>query len=270
MKKVLVGLCNNIQSNIDKIKTWSRSFKKHCDGDVVLLCTNSTEREIELCKALGIITTPILMDNPWYINHKRLLHTKEFVESSNYEYYLVTDVFDVVFQSNPFEKMEENYDVFVSGEGVNVNQEPWNSDNISKIFPNEILKCLNTEVINSGVILGKKTAIMQLMNEMYLLCESGLDSHNIKDQASLIVLVSNNKIPNLKIFNLDDGWAMHCAVSGPTQFFDGWGFRSKLKYGIPYMQDGKVYTRDGKLFDIVHQFNRIPEWDEILRKEYVK
>ena len=60
---------------------------------------------------------------------------------------------------------------------------------------------------------------------------------------------------------------MHCAVAGPTAFFDSWGFRNNLKYGIPQMKDdGRVYTQSGDLFDIVHQFNRVPEWHQKIRE----
>lgn len=269
MKKTLIGLCNNIDINFDKIKVWSKSFREFSDGDIILLCANANNKEILKCEELSIKTVPVIIDNTWYINHKRLLATKQLLETINHDLCLITDVFDVIFQADPFAMFDPNYDIFVSGEGVNVNQEPWNSDNISKIFPSYISECLNTEVINSGVIGGKRKNLIDLFTKLYELCEEGSNSHNIKDQAALIVMVSKQLIPNLKIFNLDDGWAMHCAVAGPTQFFEGWGFKDKLKYGIPKMVDDKVYTNQDKLFAIVHQFNRIPEWYKILTEKYV-
>jgi hypothetical protein len=176
-------------------------------------------------------------------------------------------VFDVIFQNNPFTKMNfDEFDLFVSGEGVNVNQEPWNSDNISKLFPEEIGNCLKNEVICSGIIAGKKIPMLKLYRKMFDLCENSTNNHNIKDQAALIVMISKNQLPNLKIFNLDDGWSMHCAVSGPTQFFTSWGFKDNIKYKIPKMIDGFVCTGDGKKYDIVHQFNRIPEWNHIINE----
>ena len=49
MKKALLGVSNNINEHISKIKVWSDSFKKFVDGDVILLCTNSTEDELKKC-----------------------------------------------------------------------------------------------------------------------------------------------------------------------------------------------------------------------------
>ena len=63
---------------------------------------------------------------------------------------------------------------------------------------------------------------------------------------------------------------MHCATSGPTEFFIPWGMKNTIqgRYNVPKMMDNKVCTNDGRVFDIVHQFNRVPEWKEVLTKEY--
>jgi hypothetical protein len=159
--------------------------------------------------------------------------------------------------------------VFVSGEGVNVFQEPWNFDVIKKILPEYLNIASNSEVINSGVIGGKRKSLITLYEKMYDLCENSLNDHNIKDQAALIVLLSKEEIENVKVFNLDEGWAVHCAVAGPTQFFEIWGFKQNLKYGIPKMINGFVCTSNGLKYDIVHQFNRIPEWEKIIKNQLI-
>ena len=269
MKTALMGLSNNVADNIIKIKTWATSFKHVSEGDVILLCDNSTPEDLKLCVDLGIIPVQVTINDLLYINHERLKHTYEYLKTSDIDLFIITDVFDVVFQGNPFEKLDTaNYDVFVSGEGVTVDEEPWNSDNINKIFPQHHLICKSTEVINSGIIAGKRTALVKLIQEMYQLCETGSNAHNIKDQAALIVMVSKNEIEHLKIFNLDDGWAMHCAVAGPTRFFQEWGFHEKIKYGIPKMVNNIVVNKYDIRYDMVHQFNRVPEWHKIIKEKY--
>lgn len=270
MKKALIGLCNNVYHNKNKIKLWAESFSKYCDGDIILLAANVNEEDIKTCEELSLKYEIITVDNVGQINHKRLFHISEFLrKDESVDLILVTDVFDVMFQNNPFSKWDlNNYDVFVSGEGVEVCQEPWNFDNIQKIFPHEITNCLNQEIICSGIIGGKKESLIILYDKMYQLCEIGQNDHNIKDQAALIVMVANNQIEKLKIFNLDDGWAMHCAVAGPTQFFESWGFKNNLKYGIPKLDFDVVKTNNGQVFDMVHQFNRIPDWHNIFNKKY--
>lgn len=271
MKKALIGLSNNIETNFNKIKVWSKSFKKHSDGDVILLCANSTETEIKMCQEIGITPIPVVVDNLWYINHKRLGNTLEFLKTSDIDLFLITDVFDVVFQSDPFIKMDLNYDIFLGTEGIKVSQEPWNRDVINKVFPNYSDKCLDYDIICSGVIGGKRESLIKLYDRLFSMCENSLDGHNIKDQAALIIMVVNNEIENLKVFELTEGWTLHCAVGGPTQFFEGWGIKNSLinRYGgVAKLVGSEVFTHTDLKYDIVHQFNRIPSWNDILIKEY--
>ena len=270
MKKALLGLSNNVGLNIDKIKVWSKSFKKYSDGEVILLCANSNQEEIQFCIDNGIIPIPVNIEDTWRINHKRLERTFEFLENSDIELFLITDVFDVVFQSNPFDKLDLTYDIFVGAEGVLVSEEPWNSDWINKLFPNDYYECINQEVICSGVIGGKRLPLINLYKRMFELCENSTNLTNIQDQAALIVMVKNKEIDNLKIFNLTDGWVVHCAIAGPTQFFESFGFKGNIenRYGIPQLITDRICTKNGDPYDMVHQFNRIPEWNEILTNQY--
>jgi len=270
MKKTLLGLSNNITTNKQKIKVWSESFRKYSDGNVVLIAANANEQDIKTCEELNIKYYQVTVDDTWYINHKRLEHTRDFIQQSDGDLFLITDVFDVVFQNDPFLKFDLNYDLFFTGEGILISEEPWNADVINKVFPGELNICINNEIICSGVIGGKKDQLVDLYTQMFDKCESGTNDHNIKDQAALILLLANNKLNNYKILNLNDAWAMHCATSGPTQFFESWGLRNNIesRYNVPKLTDGKIYTNNGELFDIVHQFNRIPEWNKILTKEY--
>jgi hypothetical protein len=271
MKKILTGLSNNISLNKQKIKVWSDSFKKHSDGEVILIAANPTDEDIETCVNLNIKYHQVTVEDTYYINHKRLEHTKDFLKISDGELFLITDVFDVVFQSDPFEKFDlDTYDLFFTSEGILVSEEPWNADVIIKVFGDDINLCRNSEIICSGVIGGKKEQLIDLYDKMFLKCESGTDKHNIKDQAALIILLEQKKIQNYKILTLNDGWAMHCATSGPTEFFIPWGMKNAIekRYNVPIMINNKVCTNDGRVFNIVHQFNRIPEWKEILTKEY--
>jgi hypothetical protein len=123
MKKILVGLANNISNNKQKIKVWSESFKKYSDGEVTLIAANASDEDLNICKELNIKYYPVTVDDIWYINHKRLEHTASFLKQSDGDLFLITDVFDVVFQSDPFDKFDLiNYDTFISAEGILVNE----------------------------------------------------------------------------------------------------------------------------------------------------
>ncbi len=270
MTTALIGLCNNVEQHLHKIRVWSASFLKvRPTGTVYLLCANATPIELKKVGDLGVVAIPCTIDNTWFINHQRLKRTYELLDTIDEEFCLVTDVFDVVFQRDPFIDLPiGGAKVFVGGEGVTVGQEPWNADNISKIFPNHRPTCQNQEVLNSGVIAGFRKSLHDLLYRMYVSCENGSNDHNIKDQAALIVLAATNQIDGLKMMTLDDGWACHCAVAGPTQFFHAWGFDRNIRYGIPKMVNDKVCTANGSPFAIVHQFNRVPQWIAALTQPY--
>lgn len=272
MKKLLIGLSNNVSLNKKKIKVWAKSYKKYCDGDLILIIANSNNDDIETCKNLNIKYYEVIVEDTWYINNKRLFHTKNLLKMVDADICLITDVFDVIFQSDPFVKLNiDEYNVFVGSEGIKLSQEPWNSDVMYKVFPNELSNCLNNDIICSGVIGGKISELIKLYEKLDYLCENSLNGHNIKDQAALNIMIAKNEIEKLKIFEVSDGWTLHCATGGPTEYFESWGFKNMQikKYGgIPYLKENIIYTYDGKIYDIVHQFNRINEWNNIITKSY--
>jgi hypothetical protein len=267
----LVGLSNNISANINKITVWGKSFKKYVSGNIYLLCANANPNELEMVSNLGINAIPVTVDDTWYINHKRLSHVKDFLERAQEDKFLITDVFDVAFQADPFVKMHTDCDIFISEEGVTVNEEPWNADNIFKLFPDQIDKCMHNQVVCSGIIGGYKQPLIKLYDKMFSLCEVSTNDHNIKDQAALMVLLANQEVHRVKQFTLNDAWTVHCAVAGPTNFFEGWGFKQCLiRKGlhIPYLENNIIKT-NGVAFDMIHQFNRIPEWNSAICGLYI-
>lgn len=262
MKTELLGISNNIEENIDKILLWSKSFQKVCDGKVVLIAGDASKSELKLLKNNNIIPFPVSISNKNEVNNERIQHTIKYLENCDADLLMITDVFDVAFQNNPFLKFDKDNDIFISSEGLRLNEEPWNADVIKKTFPDKIKNVMLDDIVCSGVIGGKKESLLKLYKNIKDLLDTSLDGHNIKDQAALIILKNENKIPNLKVFNLNDGWAVHCAVAGPSYEFKNWNLSSILKerYNIPYIKDGKIYTENGKLYDIIHQFNRIDDW----------
>lgn len=272
MKKALIGISNKIKEHKNKIKIWKESFQKFSDGEVILIAANTDEEDIRICEEeLKIKYHKVDVGDPWYINNKRLYHISEYIKTTDIDLFLATDVFDVLFQGDPFLKFDlENYDLFVSNEGIMLREEPWNTDVINKCFPGQISLCINKEITCSGVIGGKRNELSYLFDRMFKMTEEAENGHNVRDQAALILMMAKNEIQRLKVFSVNDAWAMHCQSSGPTQFFESWGLKRNLssRYGIPKLVGDKIYTEDDKLYDIVHQFNRVPEWNKILTEKY--
>lgn len=263
MRKLLLGTANNITENINKVKLWYNSFKKVCDGDVMLVVPGLTEEDKNL---LGDIPhTKVKPPNETTVNNDRLIHQEQYLQLhlNEYDVVLVTDVFDVVFLKNPFINFElDRYDLYFAAEGVLHREEPWNNDVLIKSFPEEVSYLQDKEIICSGVIAGKPLYVANLLGLMWMKCVLS-DGHDIRDQAALNILHYKKENPffsreRTKLYNINDNWCLHCAIGGPTQFFEEWGFKSILteRYKVPEYKD----------YAIVHQFNRIPTWEKELQK----
>lgn len=270
MKKALIGISDNIAKNSNKINTWAQSFKKHSDALVILIVANPSEIDLAYCNNKYIDKYVFVKIENQSINDGRLKVIADYIKESDIDLFITTDVFDVIFQGDPFLKLDlQKYDIFVGSEGINVCNEPWNADVIAKCFPQYLHEALGTEVICSGVIAGKSNELAALLYMMASHCEKAPKNHDIRDQAALICIMATRSAGfSIKVFTLDDGWAVHCAVAGPTQFFEQWGFKQNLKYGIPKIDGGSIVTAYGRKYDIVHQFNRISEWNNILIADY--
>lgn len=264
MKKLLTGVCNNIVQNYDKIKLWKESFQKVSDGEVVLIAHNPTPSDIKALDQMGILYINISDTSSETVNNSRLSILSDFFRqySKSYDVVLSTDVFDVAFQRDPFEKLDlVRYDIFVAGEGVKHSEEPWNMDVMNKCFPDYVDTMKDKPILCSGVIAGKPSALSNMLLDMVKLCMSSKKGHDIEDQAAMNIVINGIEQDKyiVKQFNLLDNWCIHLAVAGPTQFFEGWGFKNRILDNFGIVPNYKDY-------DIVHQFNRIPHINEQIQK----
>ena len=136
------------------------------------------------------------------------------------------------------------------------------NDVLVKSFPEDVSFLQDKEIICSGVIAGKPLYVANLLGLMWMKCVLS-EGHDIRDQAALNILHYEKENPcfpreRTKLYSINDNWCLHCAVGGPTQFFDIWGFKNILikRYKVPEYKD----------YAIVHQFNRISTWEKQLQK----
>lgn len=265
MRKLLTGVCNNVEQNIDKIILWKKSFESVVDnGEVVLIAYNANANDIIALESNNITYHSVTEHGSETVNNLRLLHAANFLKDNknNYDKVLYTDVFDVAFIRDPFQKMDfDTYDLFIAGEGITHSEEPWNTDVMQKCFPDYVEPTKDQEVFCSGVIGGTADQLSAWLIEMNRIGLHSKKGHDIQDQAAMNIIVHHYKNNRLKKFNLKDNWAIHLATGGPTQFFEAWGFKQRIKdrYGI---------TPDWEDYCIVHQFNRIPEIHNHILKVY--
>ena len=272
MKTGLLGCVNNVFQNIDKIKIWAHSFKEVSRGDVCLVVFNPTLDELNLLNTMGIITAPYWLELDETVNNARLKYEIKSLEKLDWDYALVTDVFDVMFQNDPFTIISlKGWDLTVGSEGIYHTEEPWNLDVMQKSYPDKVELVRNKEIYCSGVIGGKKEALIELLKQMDEITMSGEKGHDVRDQAALNIILNEKPKWKIQTLNPKSGWVLHCAVGGPTQFYEDWGFKKHYqeRWGEAELVDWVVVNGQGKIFDIVHQFNRIPLWNTKLTQRYV-
>lgn len=270
MKKGLLGTVNNVLQNIDKIKVWANSFREVSDGEVCLILIKPTLDEINLLTTMGIKVAPYWISTTETINNVRLKYQIMTLKDLDWDYGLITDVFDVMFQDDPFDKIMEG-DITIGSEGIYHNEEPWNLDVMQKSYPDKVQLVRNKQIYCSGVIGGKKEPLIELLKEMDKITDSGIKGHDIRDQAALNIILNEEPQWKIHLLNPTDGWVLHCAAGGPTQFYEQWGFKKHYqeRWGEAELIDWVVVNGQGKIFDIVHQFNRIPLWNTKLTQRYV-
>lgn len=266
--------------SLDNIRNWCDSVSKLRDvADLVLIQVDNRDRQeiAEFCAARGVRV--VHKPREGKIHHARYHVAWEFLceESRSWDLVLWSDVNDVVFQKDPFPVIRDmldthKKDILVCSEGLHVFQEPWNQDNIHKCFPHLIQKVINKEVLCSGVMAGRFDYLKSLLFLIYNF-SNNITAHDIIDQAALITLLQTDN-PLIRdhtyITTSSEDFVVHCAVSGPTEFFTSWGYCNSLKYDLPELENDTIVNKRTRVpYALVHQYNRIPEWKEALTRQCI-
>jgi len=289
MKDIVIGCITGY--SFDKIKYWVNSLDRSgFDGVKILLCYNIpfevaeelTKRKYTIFafgqnKQTGDLTYKHPVDRPFNICLDRFAHIPFFLRrlenTAQYRYIIATDVRDVVFQSNPSKWLEENMGhkkLNVACESIRYCDEDWGKNNMQLSFGPLIYDRMKDKTIyNAGTIAGEFDTMLDFMTNIFLSC--GGAPPNVAggggpDQAALNVLL--DMMPYKKITNFamsEDGYAAQLGTTGP-QIAAKYG--QHLTEPSPVMIEDTVCTSLGTPFAIVHQYDRVPEWREIIERKY--
>ena len=259
----------------DKIEAWAISASIFCkNAKKILICLdeNIPESLLSLSKLdfeLVHLSTPPNAD----INvakFERHFIAREYLKSINGDdIVLLTDTLDIIFQSDPFEWYEKNKTnkILLTSEGVSHSNEFWNLGGVSRAFPNFINEITQKDVLNGGIIAGEAKYVSDLLGFIYLLASMTKPEHSEGiDQPSMNVVMLANIFKDItQITTTSESFAVNCAVAGPTEQFVNWGFQKSYKYDLPKLNKDIIVNQEGHSYCIVHQYNRIKEWDTILK-----
>jgi len=105
----------------------------------------------------------------------------------------------------------------------------------------------------------------ELFLNVYLMCQGSPSA--TPDQAAVNVTLSFTPYRELTRFTKsEEGWAAQCGTTVDQRMVRQYG--ENLLEPAPIMDGDIVKTSTGIPFAIVHQYDRIPEWNKIITKKY--
>jgi hypothetical protein len=283
MKDIVVGCITGY--TFDKIKPWVNSLDR-CgfDGVKAMICYNVDYETVEeLVKRNYTVLAFGKNDKLKRFEYKenfsivveRFLHLWYLLKKfeGQYRYIVSTDVKDVVFQTNPSEWLEKNMNdaqINVACESIRYKDEDWGNHNLFKAFgPLVHDHNQNNLIYNAGTVSGKFDTMLDFFLNVYMMCNG--TSHFTEggggpDQAAVNILLNMKPYRDITRFTAsEEGWAAQLGTTGPHIVGK---YADKLVEKTPILVDNVVCTSDGTPFVMVHQYDRVPEWKEIIEKKY--
>jgi hypothetical protein len=283
MKDIVVGCITGY--TFDKIKPWVNSLDRSgFDGVKAMICYNVDYETVEeLVKRNYTVLAFGKNDDLKRFEYKenfsivveRFLHLWYLLKKfeGQYRYIISTDVKDVIFQSNPSEWMEKNMNdaqINVACESIRYKDEDWGNHNLFKAFgPLVHDHNQNNLIYNAGTVSGKFDTMLDFFLNVYMMCNG--TSHFTEggggpDQAAVNILLNMKPYRDITRFTAsEEGWAAQLGTTGPHIVGK---YADKLVEKTPILVDNVVCTSDGTPFVMVHQYDRVPEWKEIIEKKY--
>lgn len=287
MKDIVIGCITNY--NFDKIKYWVNSLDRSgFTGDKIMICYNIDYDVVEELTKRGYIIFGFHKNDEarrleynkkdFNICLERFIHIWYFLNNlqnkEQYRYVISTDVKDVVFQSNPSEWLEKNIGnkkINVASESLKYKDEPWGTHNLYQSFGPLIHQNNNENTIyNAGTISGEFNTFVDLCLNIFLACggaPSNVPGGGGPDQAALNVLLNLQPYKDITNFaTSESGYAAQLGTTADPNKIEE--FKKVLLEPTPYLEDGIVKTSTGVPFSIVHQYDRVPAWKNIIESKY--
>ena len=188
-----------------------------------------------------------------------------------YDVVIATDTRDVYFQGDPSAwirtRLPRERRLLVAGsESIQYRDEPWGRENLEQAYGPVILDVMkDDEVINVGALGGEPELMKDLCLNIFLTSCGGRIP--IADQAAFNVLLRTRPYRDVVwLARQRDGWACHAGTTADPGKLGS--FRPFLTESEPSFGKGVVLTSAGEPFCIVHQYDRVPEWNRLVREKH--
>jgi hypothetical protein len=269
-KNVVIGAAMNY--GVEQIKNFVLSFRKYNRHDDIILIYNleQSSRIEDFAKKhnITLVSFEPCDKLPIHVVASRFLKYLDIVtQNEEYSNYLLADVRDVFFQSNPFANLPNDKEylyMFTEDPAITIDIEEHHIRMISRLFgAAELDKFKDKKIICSGTILGTRSKMMIFLDifARYLV-EIKNKNPNICREMLLDQVITNH-ICYLQTFGgeieiKENGYIVgtigHC-ITHPDHSGD-----MKLENDVIYL--------DGGVPAIIHQYDRSPELFEHFSKVY--
>ena len=282
-KELILGAA--IGYSFKDVELFVRSLKQTgYQGDACLFVSNMNKADRDTLNHLGVQTVPCRLEFPYIIDiaasdikhfdsdfsNLKVLTFRMIIFylylmqcKKRYSHVLITDVFDVVFQKDPFDFKRDNASIyfFCEDKRQTLRSCRINSAWILKLFGEEVLSEIgDNPIVCAGITIGTHSAIIDYLRNMVKYFER-LKSISLpcEDQAIHNYLIHKGKIRDLMLFNNEDGPVLH--------------LHHLSKEDISFNDEGDVVNEKGKVVNIVHQYTghyekRHPFLTKIFRRKY--
>ena len=282
MRDVIIGAVDLYQWS--DIKNWVVSIDK-CgfNGRKILLVYRVSEELKKNALEMGVEVYQVSTDqfgNP--IEHEKNGHRSEVhalrfyhiwqllteLGVDNFDRVIATDVKDVIFQTNPSIWLDNNlngYEMIAPSEGILYNMEEWNTNNMRNSFGPFAWELMTHDmtVCNVGTIAGKASFFAQFAFLLWSLTKG----HSLpSDQSGFNLLAQTLLKDKIKIIRSEEGWCASCAIALEPKYSH---LQEQLLDPIPLItENGLVTTANGTPFALVHQYDRVPELNNLINIKY--
>lgn len=276
MKDLVIGCSTNY--TWDQLKYWVNSINQSgFEGDKVLILMNCDKDTVKKVTDAGFSVVGFNQDTEGNLTYQsklmvhveRFLHIYNILKDNEYRYVITTDVKDVIFQHDPIKgiknQLGERQNLMFASESICYEDEPWGNQNLLDTFGPYIHNIFkHNEIFNVGVLAGRGFAVRDLCCNIF---HAAVNRIPICDQSYFNFLVAQEPYKSTARYcKSEDGWACQLGTTADPSKIDQ--FRPFLLEPSPKMVDDKVLTSFGKEFTIVHQYDRVAEWKEIIERKY--
>jgi hypothetical protein len=274
-KNLIIGGFTNYNAN--QLRPWVLSAKVHAgddsDCDVVLVYGNASDETLDWLESQGVILVPMLpvQNVPIHVLRFLSIHNYLVQHWQKYDYVITTDVKDVYFQTNPFlifknpYYQDNNLKLVIASEGLTYKNEPWGNENLYQTYGQYVYEEFkNNEIFNVGTFGGHSEYVKDMVFNIFTNATNR--PIPICDQAVFNVLI--NTVPYKDIVFYTHDWACELGtVMDPSKIEK---FRPNLLFSEPIWENGlvKIPPLAGRIFPIVHQYDRVPEIKKFVEKKF--